>query len=386
MRTVPSDNLTKRQALLLAAILVLTAALGLYYTLPRLTSAEFGHDEGYYMAMAQRLVEEHVFSYGSSGEPNAFVAPGFPLYLALCYRLFGFGETGLAVMRLLQVCYTVLTVYLVYRFTVKATGGKRRVGLIAAFLIASNLGYYSYTFAFLTENIYFLAMMGFAVLFCRTQEKDTLLLHFLSGVLFCICVMIRSAIVCILPVIWIPVFLRHKKAPGEWLGRAAMFAFGFLLIALPWWIRNWITLHEWIPFCKQPHIVFSGLAENMDGYAIPQDLKGYLAILRDLMEKDPTGTLRYLTVGKFRITFFDHAGDLNSRLTGISTAFLVCIGLPVCMGGLFTKKHCVGSAAFLLYLLVVLCGVPNLRYGLQFLFYLAVCTAMLLDWGLRRFL
>ena len=81
-----------------------------------------------------------------------------------------------------------------------------------------------------------------------------------------------------------------------------------------------------------------------------------------------------------------NAGDMNSRLTGISTAFLVCIGLPVCMGGLFTKKHCVGSAAFLLYLLVVLCGVPNLRYGLQFLFYLAVCTAMLLDWGLRRFL
>ena len=378
------SRLTRGQAVCLTGILLLTLFLSLYYTLPRLTSAVFGHDEGYYMAMARRLAEEHVFSYGDSGEPNAFVPPGLPLYLLLCFRLFGFGESGLAVMRFLQVGYTVLTVFLVYRLGSLAADGNRRVGLIAALLIASNLGFYSYTFAFLTENLYFLCMMAFALLFCYTQEKDTLALHFLSGLLFCACVMIRSAIVCILLVLWIPVFQRHRQKSEKWLGRIAAFAAGFVLLALPWWIRNWVTLHELILFCKQPHIVFAGLAENMEGYAIPASLGGYGEILRDLLRKDAAGTLRYLTIGKFSILFWEHPDNLNARLTAYSTAFLACVGLPICIGGLFSKKRRAGSAAFLLYLLVVLCGVPDQRYGLQFLFYLAVCTALFLDWGVNK--
>ena len=101
--SVPAVRPGRREALYLAGILLLTLGLALYYTLPRLRSADFGHDEGYYMAMARRVVEEGVYSYGASGEPNAFVPPGLPLYLALCCRLFGFGPSGLAVMRLLQV-------------------------------------------------------------------------------------------------------------------------------------------------------------------------------------------------------------------------------------------------------------------------------------------
>lgn len=372
----------RRSSLALCGALLLAFLLGIYYVLPRLTSNAFGHDEGFYMAMAQRLVEEHVYSYGPSGEANAFVPPGLPLYLSLCYLLFGFGAKGLAIMRILQILYTVLTVYLAYVFCQGSFG--KWAGVLAAWMIASNLSFYSYTTAFLTENLYFLFMMLFAVLFSHTQREDRPWLFFASGALFCACVMIRSAIVAILPVMLIPVLQRHKKESKQaWL-RIGLFLGGFVLLALPWWIRNALLFHEWIPFCKQDHIVFMGLAQDLSGYTLPKGIGGHLRLLGELFERDGIRELRWLTLDKFWLLFLDHGSDLNSRLYTLNTAIIVALGLPLTIHGLFVKERRIGSISFLLYLLVIFCGVPTQRYGLQFLFYLSTQAALLLTWILSK--
>lgn len=380
----PAD---RRSTWALLAALALTVLLGVYYVSPRLTSSAFGHDEAYYMAMAQRLVEEHFYSYGDSGEPNAFVPPGLPLYLSLCYIVFGFGPKGLAAMRILQIFYTALTVFLAYVFCRQLTWNSPYsawTGVVAAWIIATNLSFYSYTAAFLTENLYFLLMMLFAVFYAHTWRRDRLWQYFASGLLFCACVMIRSAIVAILPILLISLLLSRRGENRRSFARFALFLGGFTVLALPWWIRNAVVLHAWIPFCKQEHIVYLGLAKDLTGFEQPRGIGAHLRLLADLFARDGAEELRWLTVEKFKIIFLEHGSDLNSRLYTINTAFVVALGLPVCVWGLFKGKHRLGSICFLVYLLVVFCGVPAQRYGLQFLFYLSTQAAMLLIWIFQK--
>lgn len=360
----------------LLAALFLSLLLGIYYVSPCLTSSEFGHDESYYMAMAQRLAEEHVYAYGDSASPNAFVPPGLPLYLCLCYCLFGFGPQGLAIMRILQIGYTVLTVFLVYVFGKQLTGSAW-AGVLAAWMIATNLSFYAYTDTFLTENLYFLFMMSFAVLYSHTLRRDNQG-FFASGLLFCACVMIRSAIAATLPLLLVPIFQKHREEKAQAFSRAGLFLLGFLLLALPWWIRNAVTLHEWIPFCKQKHIVYLGFAEDMSSYPPPEGIRGHLRLLGELLRTDLWGTLSWMTAGKFKILFLQTGTSLNSRLYAVNTITIVLLGMPVWIWRLFSKRHCLSSLCFLVYLLVVFCGVPDQRYGLQFLFYLSIQAAALL--------
>lgn len=371
---------SEKSAYALVAVLLLSFLLGIYYVYPYLTSREFGHDESNYMAMAQRLAEEHIYSYGDSGEPNAFVPPGLPIYLCLCYLLFGFGPKGLAFMRVLQIMYTVLTVYLVYVFGRQITGNNW-VGVLAAGLIATNLSFYSYTRSFLTENIYFLFMMVFAVFYTHTQHRGPRWMYLVSGMLFCLCVMIRSAIVAILLLLLISIFEKYRAEKKQALSRISLFLIGFISISLPWWIRNALILHAWIPFCSQSHIVYMGFARDMIAYPMPSGIRGHFNLFKELMQNDLWGTLSWMTIGKFNILFMQFGNSLNSRLYAVNTWAVVLLGMPVVVRGLFTKKWRIGSICFLVYLFVILCGVPDQRYGLQFLYYLSVQAAMLLFWS-----
>ena len=373
------DQITRTQLISLSTVLFITFLFGLYYTRAHLYSTEFGHDEGYYIEMAKRWVDTGVYAYASD-VPNAFVPPGLPVYLALCYKLFGFEPTGLAAIRILQLAFSVLTVFLVYIYGYQLSG-MRNVGIIAAGLISLNLNFYSYTYALLTENIYFLSMMLFAVAFTYAQKQDKLWLHFVSGLLFCVCVMIRSAIVIVVFVIYIPTIIKNKHNPIYAFKCLGLFVLGFAMLALPWWIRNIVVLDELILFCKQSHIVFAGMAKDIYalGIAQPESFTGCFGVLLELLKRDPVGTIYWFTIGKFEIFFMQYSEDMFSVFAAIPKNIVVFFGIPTCVRALFSSRYRWGVITFFIYLFVVFLGVPTSRYGLQYLFFLSVAAAYALN-------
>ena len=48
----------------------------------------YSPDESHYIAMAQRLLTEGVYSYWGDG-PDAYVSPGYPIFLTLCMAVAG---------------------------------------------------------------------------------------------------------------------------------------------------------------------------------------------------------------------------------------------------------------------------------------------------------
>ena len=78
-------GLQRKTAIILAVIIVLFALGAAFYThtLGRAFRTPSGDGLGY-EKMAQQLLTKHVYGYKST-EPNAYVTPGYPLFLAAVY-------------------------------------------------------------------------------------------------------------------------------------------------------------------------------------------------------------------------------------------------------------------------------------------------------------
>ena len=64
-------------------------------------SESYSPDEGHYIAMAQRLLTEGYYSYWG-GAPDAYVSPGYPIFLTLCMAVFGTDLQGIDAIKFVQ--------------------------------------------------------------------------------------------------------------------------------------------------------------------------------------------------------------------------------------------------------------------------------------------
>jgi 4-amino-4-deoxy-L-arabinose transferase-like glycosyltransferase len=96
-------------------------------------------DEENYIATAERLLTEHVFSFWGDG-PDAYVSPGYPMFLTVLFAVFGVGARGVCAVRIIQCLMTGATVFLTYRLGRTLTG-RDGAGLIAAALVFLNGGF-----------------------------------------------------------------------------------------------------------------------------------------------------------------------------------------------------------------------------------------------------
>lgn len=340
-------------------------------------AAGYTPDESHYIAAARRLIETHTFSYWGEG-PDAYVTPGFPVFLAVCMDLFGAGTEGLHRIKLLQALLSALTVFLTYLLGKQLTG-RDSVGLMAAGLIAFNATYAAYSRLFLTETLYFFLMMLFFVVFHRSIRQDKPWPHLLSGILCAAACLTRPLLAVTIPFLWLPYLRAHRKEPPKtWLLPMALFAAGALILFLPWWIRNLVTLKQFIPFCTQSNPFFAGLAPDPEALGLrdPNTLFGNLKLLLTLLLEHPFQTLYWLTFEKFSIIFQTTPATATWKaVTTLCKDLSVYLGLAGCAAALIRREHVWPVTVFLVYLVCIFLGVPTSRYALQYLPFLAIAAS-----------
>ena len=181
--------------------------------------------------------------YSLGGYPTAFVVPGYPVFLAVIYKLFGDGQTA---VRFFQVVTDILTV-LLFTASCRMIFDKRyalTAGAVFA-LFPSNI---LYTQTILTETLF--GLFSVLILY-QTLGRIPARNLFVTGMLFGAALLVRSSFVfcCLFFVVYLIVqrkYLFADNGTANTARKIALFLAGIALVLSPWLIRNKLEMGEFV--------------------------------------------------------------------------------------------------------------------------------------------
>lgn len=221
-------------------ILTVAFVVRIYYLFSN-TFPPLEGDAMFYDRMAKQFLETGILGYNLTA-PNAFVVPGFIFILSFVYLLFG---SKLIVFQLVQVVFSVLTIWIVYRLAVKWM--KERYGLIAAGLMTF---YPSFIYAnglLLTEVSFTLCFTLFLLLLVNGVESGNKSTYIWAGIVLGISTLIRPvpAVLVIPLIVYFYAVLPSKKDVSRAIAYVGISSF---IVVLPWWIRNYLLFDQIVLF------------------------------------------------------------------------------------------------------------------------------------------
>jgi 4-amino-4-deoxy-L-arabinose transferase-like glycosyltransferase len=335
------------------------------------------------------LIERYVTmevpeEYDPRGIPTSFRPPGYPLFLALVYALFGAGPHRFFAARLVQALVGTTLAPLAWALARRAGFGERTARWSATILAAFPL-LVVYPLALATENLFVPLLALGLLLLLRAAETRRTRDHLLAGAVLGYAALTRSIVTAFTPLaaLWLWQTAGNKRAG---LRNATVVVLCVLLITLPWAVRNTI-LHgkpTWVESALgydlyvgyHPLSTGTFTAEHgisLDLFPILDDAERHergMEAFREFVRADP-GRVPYLMVRKLghlwsldrraMIYFYtnNYFGHLPAGLLGLIFA-LICGPLvvlaPAAVCGLICGRMD-GRKALLALLLAYYCGV-----------------------------
>jgi hypothetical protein len=290
--------------------LTVIMAIGLYLRLRYAIRTEhppLEWDQLEYTKLAIQLLEKGIYAYRDTS-PNTLVTPGWPLLLALAYKWFGYNplEPTLVIIREV-LCFIALgSIFFIYELGSRLFN--RTTGLLAAAFAAVYPSYVVAASLILTEVPFLTCITAMLYMQVKALQDGRLRDHAIAGLLLGVCVLIRPNVLPLAIVPYLLIWTGEKRV--EWRG-ALLGAGMFALVMMPWWVRNWLTFHEFIfiakgesgnPFLGGTDPYFRGTIDWSHVNEKEQFAEGVRRIRQGLQE-NPKLWIGWMTVGKFVVFF-----------------------------------------------------------------------------------
>jgi hypothetical protein len=270
--------LRKNKAWTIAIVLIFLLAGWLRADFLTSVTHKVSHDTVYYDEMVHRLLDKGIYAYKEE-VPNARVTPGYPLFMTAMYVVADqINVEPFPLIRWVQVLVSLATLVLIYMIALQATRNKW-VAIMALFVSAIYHPFIWANGAVLTETLALFFLMGYLSMQLyafRTQRKRDAAL---AGLLLGITVLVRAEFlplfVPLYGVFLLQQWYRSKSdlmvsRPSKWavFKKVALLGIitGLCLSAtmLPWWIRNVVSLNEFVLTASQSNPFKAGTFPNKD--------------------------------------------------------------------------------------------------------------------------
>ncbi len=200
-------------------------------------------DSGHYHTMAVHLLQQGSFC-DAMGVYDFYRMPGYPFFLAICYKIFGvWPQAAIALQMLIAACMPVQILFLTRaigvacNFRLQLT---KQLSWIVAVIMIFHVGALVFSGLLMTDMLFAMAFSGFLHLLVKAYVRaDACQLILFAGVLLGVCNLVR-------PLIFLPfvlVGLIFFLFPGKWKQRAFIalsFLAGWGSVICCWLIRNWL--------------------------------------------------------------------------------------------------------------------------------------------------
>lgn len=223
-------------------IVILAAAFLLRFIPSLILHYPIENDASQYNDIGWQLADKS--SYSREGiTPTIIRPPGYPVFLALVYSIFGHNTQ---VVIFLQILISTLAVYLVYLIA-ELIWQKKTQSLIAAGLAAIYPIFIYYNLFLYSENFALLACLLFIYFLFKVLASGGKSYYFLLSGLFFVALMLTKPLfapILILPIILLILYRKQVK-----ISRAlVLFLLPVLLLWGGWIARNYLVFSKPIPF------------------------------------------------------------------------------------------------------------------------------------------
>ncbi|TSC79490.1 MAG: Uncharacterized protein G01um101429_477 [Parcubacteria group bacterium Gr01-1014_29] len=196
-----------------------------------------GNDSGGYAAVARMLLEEGRFASPGLAEPQSYVVPGYPVFLAGVLAVAG--DVRWAI--LLQAILAGFSTLLIWKI---GSAVSHRVGVGAALLFAADPVGIFYSITILTETLFIFLLLICLSIFVRYFD-GRIGWFFLSGLVLGIATLTRPTALVVLPVLAIVMWLYSSMSLRRIITCVLVMGFSFFMIVFPWMLRNKILFDSW---------------------------------------------------------------------------------------------------------------------------------------------
>jgi 4-amino-4-deoxy-L-arabinose transferase-like glycosyltransferase len=215
--------------------------------------------------LAQSLLVGHGFSspFGGDTGPSAFMAPGYPLFVAAVFRLFGaFTKASAAVIMLFQAGFATATVLLLMRLTQRLFGSA--AANLAGFIWACSPALVFFPIVFWESTLSTLLVVALVTLALNVSQAPTLARWLALGAcsLFTLAVNPSVLTVIFACFLWSAWRSHSFFSPRLWTSIALC-----TLVFSLWPLRNYKALHAFIPLrTNMGYELWQGNRPGSDGF------------------------------------------------------------------------------------------------------------------------
>ncbi|MCJ8014420.1 glycosyltransferase family 39 protein [Paenibacillus sp. KQZ6P-2] len=206
---------------------------------------KLNNDDVKYIHSARVLLQEGTLVYNSGDKPSAFIMPGLPILLSGFMAIFGEEHGGVTAFRIFQSLLQALCIFPVYhiaRYTFN-----HRVAVISTVLVALYLPDYFTSGSVLTEGTYrtIILLLLCAMITALHSRKTSW--YIVVGLLTAASAYFKpqaSLFPCMMLFLW----LAYRYSFKEIVRFTATILAAYIVLLLPWWIRNVFTFGHFILF------------------------------------------------------------------------------------------------------------------------------------------
>ncbi|PKM92589.1 MAG: hypothetical protein CVU80_02570 [Elusimicrobia bacterium HGW-Elusimicrobia-4] len=180
-----------------------------------------------------------------NGEIRSFRVPGYPIFLASVYSVFGQSHSA---VKIIQVIISGLTCILIYFIALKI--GDSKIALLSALISCFYFDLFIWPSHVMTETIFTFFVTLLILLLLYTDNPV------ISAICLGLTTLIRPEGVLLLPFICFWFFIRYKDSLTRAIKKSLLTGICFILILAPWTIRNYSVHHAFVPLSTLGGVTF----------------------------------------------------------------------------------------------------------------------------------
>ncbi len=199
-----------------------------------------GTDQFTYDRLAKNMIEYHIFSYKPDLPPVIIRTPGYPIYIAIIYFLFGYLPWLVLLGQIIIDSFSAALIFMTF-----SRGFGQKIGLISGILYAIQPHLILYSLSMYSDSI-FVALLVLSLNFLSRyffNDRSKILNLGFSALFLGLSALVKPAVLFVPFIVAVFLLINNRSNLFKGVKYSLVYAAVYIITISPWLVRNEIIYH-----------------------------------------------------------------------------------------------------------------------------------------------